>query len=97
MKCPRCVDMDLLEVNKYGVLVDVCPSCGGIWLDKGELSKIIEAIRRAENSLDEEIRVISKDLTELESSILTAIKKGLTFEDWLEKVGYEKAIRMLKD
>uniref|UniRef100_A0A7C2V486 Transcription factor zinc-finger domain-containing protein n=1 Tax=Hydrogenobacter sp. TaxID=2152829 RepID=A0A7C2V486_9AQUI len=65
MKCPRCVDMDLLEVNKYGVLVDVCPSCGGIWLDKGELSKIIEAIRRAENSLDEEIRVISKDHPEV--------------------------------
>jgi len=65
MKCPRCVDMDLLEVNKYGVLVDFCPSCGGIWLDKGELSKIIEAIRRAENSLDEEIRVISKDHPEV--------------------------------
>ena len=52
-------------INKYGVLVDVCPSCGGIWLDKGELSKIIEAIRRAENSLDEEIRVISKDHPEV--------------------------------
>ncbi|MGK0689636.1 MAG: zf-TFIIB domain-containing protein [Aquificaceae bacterium] len=65
MKCPRCVDVDLLEVNKYGVLVDVCPYCGGIWLDKGELSKIIEAIRRVENSLDEEIRVISKDHPEV--------------------------------
>ena len=65
MKCPRCVDVGLLVVIKYGVLVVVCPYCGGIWLDKGELSKIIEAIRRVENSLDEEIRVISKDHPEV--------------------------------
>lgn len=65
MKCPRCVNVDLMEVSKYGVLVDVCPSCGGIWLDKGELSKIIEAIRRAESSLEEELRSITKDYPEV--------------------------------
>lgn len=61
MKCPRCGNVELLEVNKYGVLVDVCPSCGGIWLDKGELSKIIEAMRRAESSLDDELRAITRE------------------------------------
>ncbi len=61
MKCPRCVHVELLEVNKYGVLVDVCPPCDGLWLDKGELSKIIQTTRRAEESLDEELRGITRE------------------------------------
>lgn len=65
MKCPRCVDVDLLEVNRYGVLVDVCPSCGGMWLDKGELSKIMEAIRKVESSLDEELKAITRESPEV--------------------------------
>ncbi|RMH80889.1 MAG: hypothetical protein D6674_02305 [Acidobacteria bacterium] len=65
MRCPRCVDVELSEVQRYGVLVDVCPSCGGIWLDKGELSKIIEAVKRAESSLDEELRVITREHPDL--------------------------------
>ena len=33
------------EVERYGVKMDICPSSGGIWLDRGELEKIIMAIR----------------------------------------------------
>lgn len=33
------------EVQRYGVKMDICPSSGGIWLDRGELEKIIMAIR----------------------------------------------------
>lgn len=65
MKCPRCVNVELMEVSKYGILVDVCPSCGGIWLDKGELSKIIEGMRKVESSLDEELRYITKESPEV--------------------------------
>jgi len=65
MKCPRCVNVELLEVNKYGVLVDICPVCGGIWLDKGELSKIIQAIQRAESALEEELRGITREYPEV--------------------------------
>ncbi len=40
--CPRCGDS--LETMKFvqsnDLLVDRCPGCGGIWLDKGEYSKI---------------------------------------------------------
>ena len=70
MKCPRGVDMDLLEVNKYGGLVDVCPSCGGIWLDKGDLSIIKEAIRRAENSLDERVSTLADEELSLGDFVL---------------------------
>jgi uncharacterized protein len=40
MQCPVC-DERLREVEKYGVMIDLCPSCKGIWLDRGELEKIV--------------------------------------------------------
>lgn len=41
MNCPVC-DEKLREVEKYGVSVDICPGCKGVWLDRGELEKILE-------------------------------------------------------
>lgn len=41
MKCPTC-DETLLMSEKNGIEIDYCPSCRGIWLDRGELDKIIE-------------------------------------------------------
>ncbi len=32
-------------VRKYGIEIDVCPTTGGVWLDRGELEKLIEIIR----------------------------------------------------
>jgi uncharacterized protein len=42
MKCPVCNDTDLLMTERQGVEIDYCPSCRGVWLDRGELDKIIE-------------------------------------------------------
>ncbi len=41
MKCPNC-DATLLITDKQGVEIDYCPQCRGIWLDKGEMEKIME-------------------------------------------------------
>lgn len=41
MNCPVC-DARLRAVEKYGVEVDICPDCKGVWLDRGELEKILE-------------------------------------------------------
>ena len=41
MKCPVCKDVTLLKKKKKGVEIDYCPECRGIWLDRGELEKII--------------------------------------------------------
>ena len=41
MKCPNCNDT-LVMADRSGVEIDYCPSCRGVWLDRGELDKIIE-------------------------------------------------------
>ena len=41
MKCP--VDGETLQMmERQGVEIDYCPSCRGVWLDRGELDKLIE-------------------------------------------------------
>ena len=42
MKCPVCKDVTLLMSERKGVEIDYCPECRGIWLDRGELDKLIE-------------------------------------------------------
>lgn len=42
MKCPTCPDDTLVMTERSGVEIDYCPSCRGVWLDRGELDKIIE-------------------------------------------------------
>jgi len=42
MKCPVCNEPDLLMSERQGIEVDYCPKCRGVWLDRGELDKLIE-------------------------------------------------------
>jgi Zn-finger nucleic acid-binding protein len=41
MPCPVC-KVDLVMSDRQGVEIDYCPKCRGVWLDRGELDKIIE-------------------------------------------------------
>ena len=41
MKCPNCSEV-LVMSDRSGVEIDYCPKCRGVWLDRGELDKIIE-------------------------------------------------------
>jgi Zn-finger nucleic acid-binding protein len=41
MKCPNC-ESTLVMSERHGVEIDHCPQCRGVWLDRGELDKIIE-------------------------------------------------------
>jgi Zn-finger nucleic acid-binding protein len=47
MKCPAC-NVDLVMADRQGVEIDYCPKCRGVWLDRGELDKIIERAAPAE-------------------------------------------------
>jgi len=42
MRCPSCTDTALVMSERQGVEIDYCPQCRGVWLDRGELDKLIE-------------------------------------------------------
>jgi uncharacterized protein len=42
MKCPSCPDTTLVMADRQGVEIDYCPACRGIWLDRGELDKLLD-------------------------------------------------------
>ena len=59
MKCPHC-SVNLLMTDRQGIEIDYCPDCRGIWLDRGELDKLVErsnaqveSIRRRDDDDDE--------------------------------------------
>ncbi|HSV79351.1 MAG TPA: zf-TFIIB domain-containing protein [Ramlibacter sp.] len=42
MQCPVCKSVNLVMSERSGIEIDYCPQCRGVWLDRGELDKIIE-------------------------------------------------------
>jgi len=42
MQCPVCPESTLAMSNREGIEIDYCPKCRGVWLDRGELDKLIE-------------------------------------------------------
>jgi uncharacterized protein len=55
VNCPRCNTL-MTEMERHNVLIDVCDNCGGVWLDKGELAKIITHMKETESSINAELR-----------------------------------------
>ncbi|MGM5481171.1 MAG: zf-TFIIB domain-containing protein [Nanobdellota archaeon] len=41
LKCPRCCSK-MENVEKEGVVIDICPFCNGMFLDDGEIEKLVE-------------------------------------------------------
>lgn len=58
MNCPRCETSALDERERDGMTIDVCRACRGVWLDRGELEKLIA---RAARDLDDHDRGHSRD------------------------------------
>lgn len=48
MQCPTCENVTLVMADRQGVEIDYCPQCRGVWLDRGELDKVIERSAAAE-------------------------------------------------
>ncbi len=42
MLCPVCKTTELKMTDRQGIEIDYCPQCRGVWLDRGELDKLIE-------------------------------------------------------
>ncbi len=47
LMCPNCTE-GMQEVRRNDVQIDICPRCRGVWLDRGELEKLLGSVRRAE-------------------------------------------------
>lgn len=46
MKCPVCKDAQLVMTERQSIEIDYCPECRGVWLDRGELDKLVERAER---------------------------------------------------
>ncbi|QYD67967.1 zf-TFIIB domain-containing protein [Paraburkholderia edwinii] len=44
MKCPVCKTPNLLMTERQSIEIDYCPSCRGVWLDRGELDKLVAQV-----------------------------------------------------
>ena len=53
MKCPVCREPDLVMTSREGIEIDYCPQCRGVWLDRGELDKIIDRSAAAQQEYRE--------------------------------------------
>jgi Zn-finger nucleic acid-binding protein len=53
MNCPVCDNTRMREVEKDGILIDVCPTCKGVWLDRGELEKLMQEVREVRQDYNE--------------------------------------------
>ncbi|GAG56919.1 unnamed protein product [marine sediment metagenome] len=79
-ECHRCwVEMKKEEIKTFGpnIIIDVCPKCNGIWLDKGELGKLLED-RKLTNYLTKHIGTKSR-------SPMVCPRCGMTMD--IEKAG----------
>ncbi len=61
MRCPLC-NVPMREVRRRGVKIDVCPECRGVWLDAGELERMLTS---AEIWEEEDFRARERDEEEV--------------------------------
>lgn len=79
MNCPICTNVSLVMSDRQGIEIDYCPQCRGVWLDRGELDKIIDRSQVAHQARD----TITKDasirtITNPPSTIVTGLTKVTT-------------------
>jgi Zn-finger nucleic acid-binding protein len=74
MQCPKC-DLPLKGIDYQGIHIETCPSCGGDWLDAGELGSIV----RARNTrFDEKECIAIAQATKITGVKLSTLNRHLT-------------------
>ncbi len=58
--CPNC-NASMQNVARSGVELDICSQCRGVWLDRGELEKLMEGARQERASQDEDRQRFERD------------------------------------
>lgn len=83
MKCPRCETTGLAERDRDGVTVDYCPECRGLWMDRGELEKLLS---RASQDADDDDEFPDRD-RELHRGGERQGHRGQRKSAWIEQLG----------
>jgi uncharacterized protein len=52
MLCPNCKTENLITSERQNIQIDHCPRCRGVWLDRGELEKLVELSSSQEGQSD---------------------------------------------
>lgn len=79
MKCPNC-NVNLVMTDRSGIEIDYCPDCRGVWLDRGELDKIIERSTQNTNNIHQENSFSEKRQYPTDNDFRYKKKKGLLGE-----------------
>ena len=53
LMCPNCGE-GMQEIRRNEVMIDVCPKCRGVWLDRGEMEKLLHTAREVESEYERE-------------------------------------------
>ena len=53
LMCPNCHE-GMQEIRRNEVMIDVCPKCRGVWLDRGEMEKLLNTARQVEAEYERE-------------------------------------------
>lgn len=43
--CPNC-NTGMTQIQRSEIEIDICPQCRGVWLDRGELEKLLQPVRQ---------------------------------------------------
>ena len=62
MTCPSCGG-NLVELERSGVHLDACRNCRGVWLDRGELDRILERERQVVGAVDDDEEDFVREMT----------------------------------
>lgn len=62
MNCPACESVKLVMSERQGIEIDYCSQCRGVWLDRGELDKIIDrSVGVTRHEMDSSPRAYRRD------------------------------------
>jgi Zn-finger nucleic acid-binding protein len=59
--CPNC-NTSMQNVSRSGVDLDMCPTCRGVWLDRGELEKLLEGARDERQGMQQDRERFSREV-----------------------------------
>jgi uncharacterized protein len=88
MKCPVCPESTLLMSDRQGVEIDYCPSCRGVWLDRGELDKLVQLAGRQDVRPDTPRAPDSAPRRDFEDSDFRRQHRGESYrrKSWLSEI-----------